>query len=323
MNRPPDPMRSKAPHVLRKLLRTGDKEAAPVVDEAIKDRFATAAKEGAEAFDTWCFKYKVLKYPVANCRLRVICFHNAGSAESVWTGPASNELLSWVKARGDAELVAMSYPGRDKLVKSAPHESTESLVEAMLPVLYNKIADGVPYVVVSHSVGTWVAFDLLMLARKAGLPMPKAAFFNGFAGPQLPVSRRPWRQSRNLSSEEMKDEVKNWDPDHFSGAAKVVFGENDWKKTWEPLMRADFRLFDEYECKYMNEAKFDFPIFSFHMGKEKMITPDMQELWKDWTTSTFSFSEFEQMGHLTGVYMPNLKKVYTSKIVECLKEVGV
>merc|ERR1712187_346148 len=104
---------------------------------------------------------------------------------------------------------------------------------------------------------------------------------------------------------------------HFGGAAKVIF-EKDWKPTWEPLMRADFKLFDEYECRYLNEPKFDFPIFSFYMGKEHFIKPDMAELWKDWTEGKFSFSEFEDMGHLTCVYQPPLKKVYTAKIVECL-----
>merc|ERR1740117_1461753 len=129
----------------------------------------------------------------------------------------------------------------------------------MLPVLYDKIADGVPYAVVSHSVGTWVAFEFLMLARKVGLPMPKVAFFSAFPAPHMPKELRPWRVNRGLDEAAMKEEVLNWDKTHFSGPAKIVF-QDDWSTTWGPLMRADFRLFDEYEFAHDDEPKFDFPI---------------------------------------------------------------
>merc|ERR1711976_852413 len=113
----------------------------------------------------------------------------------------------------------------------------------------------------------------------------------------------------------MQEETRSWDREHFEGAAKVIFTPAEWSGTWEALMRADFRLFDEYECKHMDEAKFGFPILSFYMGKEEMIKPDMMELWKDWTSSTFSLTKFDDMGHLTCLYQPKKKSAYMSKIV--------
>merc|ERR1719240_2208151 len=71
--------------------------------------------------------------------------------------------------------------------------------------------DGVPYIVWGHSVGTWVGFEFLMLARKIGLPMPKAAFFMTFPAPHMPESKRPWQQSAKLTSDQMKEEVMAWD----------------------------------------------------------------------------------------------------------------
>merc|ERR1711865_1191954 len=99
-----------------------------------------------------------------------------------------------------------------------------------------------------------------MKARKIGAPMPTVAFFNGFPAPQLPESERPWRVNRQLSDNEMKDEVVAWDERHFRGAGKIVFDEPDWTATWCPLMRADFRLFDEYEFKHEDSPKFKFPV---------------------------------------------------------------
>eukprot|EP00971_Amphidinium_carterae_P036518 717990-Amphidinium_carterae.1 len=67
-----------------------------------------------------------------------------------------------------------------------------------------EVADGVPYCVWAHSVGTWVAFEFLILARKLGLPMPRAAFLNAFPSPTLPLEKRPWPQSRHMPSDGIK-----------------------------------------------------------------------------------------------------------------------
>ena len=75
--------------------------------------------------------------------------------------------------------------------------------------------DGVPYCVIGHSVGTWIAYEMLALAREQGLPMPlkvrqQAAdvslwlrsafkysvtqvFFSCFPPPDIAMSERPWK----------------------------------------------------------------------------------------------------------------------------------
>eukprot|EP00972_Heterocapsa_arctica_P027121 3988149-Heterocapsa_arctica.AAC.1 len=44
------------------------------------------AKKKDGALLNYCMKYKVLGYPLPEPKLRVICFHCAGSAESIYTG---------------------------------------------------------------------------------------------------------------------------------------------------------------------------------------------------------------------------------------------
>merc|ERR1712012_256981 len=107
-------------------------------------------------------------------------------------------------------------------------------------IVYDKLTDGVPYMVWGHSVGTWVSFEFLILARKIGLPMPKAYFSNAFPAPHMPVAMRPWHKSRTLNDAQMKEELISWDKDHFGGAGKVIFDGTQWQDTWLPLMRADF-----------------------------------------------------------------------------------
>ena len=58
--------------------------------------------------------------------------------------------------------------------------------------------------------------------------------------PDIPLEDRPWRQQRGLNEEEFKDECRGWD------ISEVVFSPAMWP-TYQPLLRADFTIFDEYE----------------------------------------------------------------------------
>lgn len=58
--------------------------------------------------------------------------------------------------------------------------------------------------VIAHSVGTWNAYEFLMLARSRGLPMPKHVFLSAMASPDIPEESRPWRKNRTLGEEAFK-----------------------------------------------------------------------------------------------------------------------
>ena len=53
-------------------------------------------------------------------------------------------------------------------------------------------------------MGTWTAYEFLMLARSKGLPMPKQVFLSAMASPDIPVRERPWRVNANLDEEDFK-----------------------------------------------------------------------------------------------------------------------
>merc|ERR1712187_1044362 len=185
---------------------------------------------------------------------------------------------------------------------------------------YSKIADGVPYLVWGHSVGTWVTFEFLMLARKIGLPMPKAAFLNAFPAPHLPPEERPWHQSRKLDEKGRKDELLMWDKEWFEGGGSLVFRDDMWGAQFGPIMRADFTLFDEYRFKHAGAPKFDFPLHCWHMEGEHYNKPNMIEMWKDWTTEKFDFRSIPDMGHLTCFYVPEKKKQFFTDVTALMKE---
>jgi surfactin synthase thioesterase subunit len=297
--------------------------AGPVeVDEELKKKIVALAetkkKEGALA--NYCMKYKVHKYPLDGCKLRVFCFHCAGSAESIYTAP-NTAFINWCNKETKAvEAIALDYPGRDKLLKAEKISNTQKMAEDLLAVCYDLLTDDVPYVVWGHSVGTWVGFEFLTLARKIGIKMPKAAYFMGFPAPHLPWAERPWPRSKGKPDKEVQETLTKWDEGHFSGAGKVVFDEPAWTDTWNKMMRSDFQLYDEYRFLEKDSPKFEFPIHAWHFENEHYNKEPMIEMWKDWTTGDFDHCLMKDMGHLVCFYKPDLKKIYFEKIVESMKK---
>mmetsp|Transcript_36320 Transcript_36320/g.84493 ORF Transcript_36320/g.84493 Transcript_36320/m.84493 type:complete len:388 (+) Transcript_36320:137-1300(+) len=298
----------------------GPGESGPVpLDEDLKRRLDSEVPKKDLKFPNYVPKYKVHGFPLPAAKLRVLCFHNAGSTETNFTTPGT-PFINWIKESKVVEVMAFDYPGRGKMMKAEKHTSIHTLAEDLLSVVFDKMADGVPYIVWAHSVGTWVAFEFLMLCRKVHVPMPLLAFFMAFPAPHLPTAMRPWHKSKKLNDDMMKEELLNWDRAHFTGAGKVIFDLPAWKDTWLPLMRADFQLFDEYRFRHDGAPKFDFPIYSWHFEEEHYNQAHMVELWREWTSSTFNFEVIPGMGHLTCLYKPELKKKYFAKVTDIIKE---
>jgi len=300
----------------------GGADAPPVeVDTELKAKIEADAKlkQEEDALLLYVPKYKVFGYPIPDVKFRVFCFHNAGSAESQYSGPGT-PFVTWAKEKKNVEILAIDLPGRDKLIKAKKFTSAVAVVPDLMATLYHKLTDGVPYAVWGHSMGTWVCYEFLQLARKIGAPMPVAAFLNAFPAPHLQWADRPWPRSRKMDDKDLRQNLMNWDSGHFTGAGKPVFDSPGWEQIWAPLMRADFQIYDEYRFTHAGSPPFTFPIHCWHMEGEHFNKPDMIKKWEEWTTGAVDHTTMKGMGHLTCFYKPDLKKIYFQKVVDNLKK---
>ena len=127
-------------------------------------------------------------------KFRILCFPNAGNTEDMFTSEGTGErrakspLLEWAK-KNDAEVLSVQYPGRANRKSETYAFEIWQIVEPLLHVVASKL-DDVPYVVVGHSVGAWVAFEMLQLLRGRGIRMPEHVFLSSFPFPDIPHARR-------------------------------------------------------------------------------------------------------------------------------------
>lgn len=106
-------------------------------------------------------------------------------------------------ARVQVEVLAVQPPGRGSRSKENQFPNLKALASELLPVLAPKLVDA-PYVCIAHSLGSWMAFEVLRAARAQGLPMPLRLFVSAMPGPDIPFAERPWRQQRHLNETEFK-----------------------------------------------------------------------------------------------------------------------
>mmetsp|Transcript_30864 Transcript_30864/g.67601 ORF Transcript_30864/g.67601 Transcript_30864/m.67601 type:complete len:345 (-) Transcript_30864:494-1528(-) len=237
----------------------------------------------AEDFKRWFPKLKRLESP----KFRIVCFHNAGSAESNYSGrglrmKVENPFVVHCAERG-GELLACELPGREQRRKEKRFVDLAPAAEAIYQVLAPVLQDGVPYVLVGHSMGTWCLFELLKLLMTRGVPMPSQLVVSCFPAPSIPEAERPWRKNRGMPDEAFKDECRGWDVN------EIVFVPQNWE-AYAPMMRDDFTLFDEYQFSPA-PAPFPVPIQAYFAKKDRKISQKHVEGWKVFTAEQFSISE--------------------------------
>ena len=227
--------------------------------------------------------------------LRVICFANAGNAEDLFTNEGLGErrivspLLTFCK-NYKAELLSVQLPGRGSR-RNEPWDEPkiQTVIREIAPTLANELRD-VPYVVVGHSVGCWLAVQLVdVLKSTYGVNEPLHFFLSNFPAPTIEDKDKPWRKNKHLSEREFQDECRRWD------VQEVVF-TGIWK-IYHPLMRADFCLFDSYEND-LKEKTFTSDVTAFHGTNDRMISKSMVEKWGTMTTGAFALKIVQGGNHL-------------------------
>ncbi|KAG2437450.1 hypothetical protein HXX76_006100 [Chlamydomonas incerta] len=294
--------------------------------------------ERQQRFQRWFPGLKASGTATDSPRLRLLAFHSSGNAEDMWTSEgtgarrAKSPLLEWCRRDG-VELLAVQLPGRAARLAEPFLDTAQDCASQLLSVLAPLLAQRhVPYAVVSHSLGCWLAYELLRAARAAGLPRAAAWCLSAMPAPDLPAAQRPWRQQRSLGTHEFQEEVRGWDVN------EVVFTPDMWKM-YEPILRADFKLFDEYQAQpgcsggggggggvaggaaghaAAAAAPFDgLPITAFFGTLDRRVTPALMAGWARVTSGPFQLLPVEG-NHLWPLNDRDAKAAWLEAVVAAL-----
>ena len=197
-----------------------------------------------------------------NAELRIICFPYAGGGISTF--------LPWVKLLPDnVELVIIQPPGRGTRYNETAHNNMEDLISELIQYIPD-ILD-VKYIFFGHSLGSRVAFELMVQLKKLNLTLPEHFIVSGSRGPQVECIKK---SIYNLPDSDFIAELKllNGTPDDIINNAELM-------EIFLPLLRADFKIASTYLFK--GKIKFSCPISIFYGDEDIENSFVTKDSWED------------------------------------------
>jgi surfactin synthase thioesterase subunit len=196
---------------------------------------------------------------------RLVCLPNAGGGTvdfRRWNLPG-------------IEVLPALLPGRETRLAERPYRS--------MPPLIEDLADSLPtersYALYGHSMGSWLAFELVRELRRRGSPLPSRLLVGARHAPHLPTSTPPLGRLPQAAFLEGMQERYGAIPD-------VLLDDPELLRTFLPALRADVVLLDDY--RYTEEAPLDVPIDVFHATDDPTVTGDEARAWAQHTTAPFA-----------------------------------
>ncbi|EEA07051.1 uncharacterized protein CMU_034370 [Cryptosporidium muris RN66] len=207
---------------------------------------------------------------------RILCIPGAGSTDQIFVqakAPGAknveNTLLKYAE-ENNIEILAMVLPGRAQRSGEEHYKSIIDVINDFYPVFEEHFVNSldssseiVPWILISHSMGGLIAFELLKRLKYQYIMLnftgsnikttnesiysvmcdrnifPQIVVIMSTVSPDTPKQELPWNESKNMNTEEFKEECRRW------GINNEVFRKGIWEE-FEPLLRSDFHLFDSY-----------------------------------------------------------------------------
>ena len=203
-----------------------------------------------------------------NSKKAILAFHFAGG-----TAAAYRPLT---KSCPDHDIYAVQLPGRERRAKEPFLKSCQEVARAVYGELMSSgIWDSKEWTIVAHSMGTWMAYEFMLLLQDNNKPLPPKVIFSCFPSPVMEPSLRPWKKGSEISLKEFQDELRGWSID------ERIF-QNPYWPMFSPMLYADCHMYESYlPTTPHTPSKLATKVHLLYAAGDKKITPSMVQDWKD------------------------------------------
>jgi surfactin synthase thioesterase subunit len=201
-----------------------------------------SAREGnvSSNLHSWCPSLQ--KFNHSNSTV-LFCFPFAGGGASAFG--------NWAVTFGDRITICpIQYPGRETRWSEPEFEKLSALVDDLADAFENYWPSRFAFL--GHSFGALVAFELARTLMRRGQPTPMRLFLAGARAPHLLIKEKAHR----LSDQDFLDRLRQ-----FNGLPKELLEHHDLIASVLPIIKNDFRLFEEHEFKSGNPLAVPLSVF--------------------------------------------------------------
>ncbi|MFA9421936.1 MAG: thioesterase II family protein [Sedimentibacter sp.] len=230
---------------------------------------------------------KRMNADVSNIKTKIFLLPYAGS--SVYN------YIEWKKNFPNyMEVCFLELAGRGSRMGEPFYETVEEAVDDIYRMMIPKV-QGCKYYIYGHSMGSLIAFELYYKLLSMGDELPSQLFLSGRNPPDLCMDIK---KVSHLDDVLFLNEVSK-----YGGVPAQLYENDDARKIFVPILKADFRLLEEYKYKeYSEPINCDITVFygknDFSTSREKM------EKWKKHAAKDLTIVQFAG-GHF---FCTNLKE---------------
>ncbi|MDR6711187.1 surfactin synthase thioesterase subunit [Pseudomonas hunanensis] len=207
--------------------------------------------------------------------VNLLCLPYSGASAMVYSR-WRRKLPAWLQVR------PVELPGRGARMGEALYTDMQALARQLASE--QRLAASAPYVLLGHSLGALLAFELAHELQALGCPPPLALIACGTAAPtrREDYDGSNWREPK--SDAELIDELRN-----LQGTPEEVLANDELMSLTLPILRADFLLCGRYA--YRQRAPLACPLHVLG-GEDDRASEDQLLAWGKQTLGEFSLKMF-------------------------------